>query len=277
MNSTDAEVSLWKEAIQSELDSLNKMGTWMKVSKYDLKGSRALPSHVILKIKRNEDGLADRFKARVVAGGNLQVMGRDVDDVSAPVADYAIVLLTLAIGLQMKWEQAHVDVKSAFLNGDIDNEIFVSHPYNLPHEFKRGHTYKLKKALYGLRQSPQRWFIKLRDTLINELQFVQLKTDGCIFTKKRITANESLITVIICYVDDLIFLSSNKSTLNKEILAFLEVFEGSKEELQWYLAVRIDKKDHSLEFSQLAYIEQALEEYNFNDINTYKTPLQANF
>jgi len=278
MNSTDAEISLWKDAIQSELDSLNDMGTWIKVSRDMLKDNRALPSHVILKIKRNENGLAERFKARVVAGGHLQIKGTDCDNVYAPVVDYALVLLTLAIAFHMKWAQAHVDVKSAFLNGDIDTEVFVSHPYNLPSQFKRGTIYKLKKALYGLRQSPKRWFIKLRDSLIYELSFKQLTSDGCIFIKKETSSTGTpLITIIISYVDDLIFISSNNDKRDQEILSFLQVFHGSKEELHWYLAVRIESTSNFVAFSQLSYVEQALVEYNFEDVTTFDTPLQANF
>lgn len=277
MNSTNSEIILWEKAIEEELEALNNMGTWEKVSKHVLKENRALPSHIILKIKRNENGLPERFKARVVAGGHLQVMGRDCEDVYAPVVDYSMVLLTLAISLQMNWVQDHVDVKSAFLNGDIDRDIYVSHPYNLPSKFRRGHVYKLRKALYGLRQSPKCWFLKLRGVLINKLVYTQLKTDGCIFIKSHTNGTEIILTIIICYVDDIIFISSNQETQDKEILWFLREFDGTKEELHWYLAVRIQSKRNTLEFSQRSYIRRSLEEYDFEDINTFDTPLQANF
>ena len=105
MTATPKEVELWIEAIEEELAGLNENGTWKPLGEVmrgangqvGPKGERLLPTHINLKIKRNEDGLPIRFKARVVAGGNHQIHGEDYDEVYAPVIDFCIVLLFQAI------------------------------------------------------------------------------------------------------------------------------------------------------------------------------------
>ena len=135
--------------------SLKKKKTWIEVGKCSRKGNRKvgprgerlLPTHVILKIKRNEHGQAVRFKARIVAGGNHQVQGKDVHGVYAPVIDYCDVLLIQSIAVQRKWKTKHIDYKTAFLNGKLNSEVYVSHPSNLPDELLSDLCYKLLMAL----------------------------------------------------------------------------------------------------------------------------------
>ena len=280
MSATPPERELWIQAIVDELNSLESKGTWSKVSKEIAKKeakSKVLPTHVVLKVKRDENGLATRFKARIVAGGHLQVIGKDVEGVYAPVVDYSIALLTLAIAKQLNWKTSHLDVKTAFLNGDIDRETYVSHPYNLPSHLKSGNYYKLDKALYGLRQAPLRWFVKLRDTLTKELGYKQLKSDGSVFYKKFRCRGEASEAILLCYVDDLIFVSSTSESLEEICSSFLKVFEGNKEPLHWYLAVKVDELKNKLVFSQEAYINQCLETFNLADMNPQETPMQGNF
>lgn len=119
-------------------------------------GEGILPSHVVLKIKRDRNGNPSRFKARVVAGGNFQVPGMDLNAVYAPVVDLTVVLTSLSLAIQYGWATTHVDVKAAFLNGDMDCDAFVSHPYNVPADMCSESYYRLKKELYGLKQAPFR-------------------------------------------------------------------------------------------------------------------------
>ena len=279
MSSSAPEKKEWEKAIQEELDSLEEKGTWQVVSKSAAKGKsggKILPTHVVLRIKRDSDGNPSRFKARIVAGGNLQTIGRDVDSVYAPVVDYTVTLLTLALSHQMNWVASHVDVKAAFLNGEIDRETYVFHPHNLPPHMRKANFYKLNKALYGLRQAPLRWFLKLRDTLTNVLKYKQLQSDGSVFIKKSSDSTGEAMTVVLCYVDDLIFFSSSKCSLKKATSEFLQEFEGSEDNLHWYLGVRIDAVTDKLYLSQSSYIKQCLEEFRIQDVNIRKTPAQIN-
>lgn len=282
MNSTSAEVELWELAIKDELKSLESMQTWTCVEKNELPKIRSgsikvLPTHIVLKIKRDENGAASRFKARVVAGGHLQVRERDFGEVYAPVINYPIILLMLVLALQKNWYASHVDVKTAFLNGDIDHAIFVSHPYNLPTHMKQTRYYKLNKSLYGLKQAPLQWFLKLREALIEKLEYSQLMSDGAVFIRKYFEDNVEVLVIILCYVDDMIFLCNSHEGLEKATTAFLKEFTGSKDPLQWYVSICIERDRDYIALSQTAYIEQKLTEYNLQSINQAETPMQANF
>lgn len=127
LNATSAEVKLWREAIDEELGTLQDKGTW---SETDDKAAYepALPSHLVLKIKRNKHGQAKKFKARIVPGGNRQVHHRDSDKIFAPVVDSTVCLLVLLLAFVKGWFTRHIDVKAVFLNGDIDRIIFIRHP-----------------------------------------------------------------------------------------------------------------------------------------------------
>ncbi len=141
MAATPAERELWLKAIEDELRSLEEKLTWREagirpkrrgcVSKGP-NGESILPTHVILKIKRDEQGLPIRFKARIVAGGRMQIHRKDFDAVYAPVVDFTNVLPVLAVALQLGWSTRHIDFKTAFLNYDIDRETYVSNPVNIP-------------------------------------------------------------------------------------------------------------------------------------------------
>ena len=91
-----------------------------------------LRTHLVLKVKQHVTGHPVRFKARVVAGGHHQVKGRDYEKVYSPVLGFDVFRLMVILALVHRWHMSHVDIKTAFLNGDIDREIYISHPVNLP-------------------------------------------------------------------------------------------------------------------------------------------------
>lgn len=282
MGATSAEIKLWENAINDELKSLEEMKTWKIVQGDELQKIRSgriktLPTHVVLKIKRDEKGVPSRFKARVVAGGHLQVKGRDYGEVYAPVINYPVIMLMLAVVLERNWVAAHVDVKTAFLNGDIDYEVFVSHPFNLPSHLKQRKFYKLSRSLYGLKQAPLQWFLKLRESLINKLGYSQLKSDGAVFQKSYVRKGIEIRVIILCYVDDMIFISNSSNGLDTATSTFLEEFTGSKDPLQWYVSICIERGPDYIALSQTAYIEQKLSEYKLESINPSNIPMQGNF
>lgn len=141
MKSTAPEVKIWRTAINSELMTVEEKGTWLKVGSFlrntnrftvrDEQGSTILPTHHVLRIKSDENGNPSKFKARVVAGGNFQIKGTDYDAVYEPVIDFSLILLVFAFIVQYGWHSCPVDVKAAFLNGEIDKDVFVAHPMNL--------------------------------------------------------------------------------------------------------------------------------------------------
>jgi hypothetical protein len=111
-------------AIQEELNSLEQMGTWDVVDRREVpRDAKIMPSKFVLKVKRQADGTIDRFKARLVASGNLQQAGVDYDTTFAPVVDFTVVRMMLAIAAKKGFKVHQMDVKTAFFNGDVDADV----------------------------------------------------------------------------------------------------------------------------------------------------------
>ena len=119
----------------------------------------------MFKLKKNELGAVIKHKARLVARGFVQQEGIDFDDAFAPVARMESVWVLLALAAQEGWRVHHMDVKSAFLNGDLKEEVYVKQPPGYTVAGEEGKVYRLHKALYGLRQAPRAWNAKLDGTL----------------------------------------------------------------------------------------------------------------
>lgn len=280
MNATKSEVDLWRKAISVELQTLSDNRTWKEIDNVEHKkgrmknhnGHTILLSHVVLRLKRNEKGNAETFKARVVAGGHLQVKGMDYDAVYAPVINFSLVLSTLAIAVQYDWSLYQVDVKAAFLNGDIDKVTYVSHPVNVPPDMRKSVYYELLKALFGLHQAPLCWFNKLKGILVDLFDAKQLNSDRSVFMIEVQSNGAAHKVLVLCYVGDLIFAGKWSKVVNDIVDKFLSVLEGTKKPLvSWYLGVRIQQSVGKCYVSQTAYLYQTLTEYGLQNVRTYST------
>jgi hypothetical protein len=153
----------WRAAMQSEMDVVEKNNTWELA---DLpRGHSAITLKWVFKLKRDEVGAIVKHKARLVARGFVQRDGIDFDDTFAPVARMESVWLLFALTAQEGWRVHHMDVKSAFLNGDLKEEVYVHQPSGFVIPSKEDKVLHLRKALYGLRQAPWAWNAKLDSTL----------------------------------------------------------------------------------------------------------------
>lgn len=151
----DAE--LWEEAMQAELRALWEKGVYEWVSKPTHK--KTLPARWVFKIKRDEKGSIEKYKARLVAKGFMQKAGVDYDDVSTPASSHVTLRLLLSIAAQKTYDVHQLDVKTAFLNGELDEEVYPEPPEGATDV--QGRVWRLKKALYGLKQAAQAWHMKL--------------------------------------------------------------------------------------------------------------------
>ena len=147
------EEECWLEAMNNELKSIQENNTWYYT---DLpKGHKAIGLKWVYKVKRDPEGNILKHKARLVAKGYAQKHGVDYEEVFAPVARLETVKLILALAAQGRWQVHHMDVKSAFLNGDLQEEVYVHQPPGFQNPRHPGKVLKLKKALYGLKQAPK--------------------------------------------------------------------------------------------------------------------------
>jgi hypothetical protein len=164
-----------KEEMQSIVDN----HTWDLVELP--RGHRAIGLKWVFKVKRDEAGRVVRYKARLVAKGYVQQAGIDYDEVLAPVARVDSVRLLLALAAHKGWEVHHMDVKSAFLNGDLQEEVYVSQPAGFITNGAEDKVFRLHKALYGLKQAPRAWNAKF-DTTMGSLGFRRSCSEHGIYT-----------------------------------------------------------------------------------------------
>jgi hypothetical protein len=185
--------------------------------------------------KQDEHGVVTRNKARLVAKGYSQVEGLDFDETYTPVARLEPIRILLAYATYHGFKLYQMDVKSAFLNGPIKEEVYVEQPSSFEDSEYPSHVYKLSKALYRLKQAPRAWYECLRDFLITN-GFKVGKADPTLFTK---TIDKDLFICQI-YVDDIIFGSTNKSSYEEFSRIMIQNFEMSMMgELKYFLGFQI--------------------------------------
>lgn len=208
----------WIEAMKEELSAIKKNQTWELV---DLpEGKQAIGLKWIFKTKYHADGSIERHKARLVAKGYAQTYGIDYEDTFSPVARFETVRSFLAFAAHMKLPVFQFDVKSAFLNGELLEEVYVSQPEGFIINGKEEKVYKLKKALYGLKQAPKAWYNKI-DTHFCSNGYVRSENEPTLYLKK-----EGTDFLMIClYVDDIIYMGSSSALINKFKAGMMKMFE----------------------------------------------------
>ncbi|BBH01411.1 hypothetical protein Prudu_011666 [Prunus dulcis] len=190
--------SRWKDAMNEELRSLKKNATWEIT---DLPaGKKSVGCKWVYTIKYKADGTVDRFKARLVAKGYTQKYGIDYTDTFAPVAKINTVRVLLSLAANLDWPLQQFDVKNAFLHGDLTEEIYMDLPPGLSDpDIRKQKVCRLKKSLYGLKQSPRAWFGRFTKSM-RAFGYMQSNWDHTLFLKRR---NEK-VTALIVYVDDMV-------------------------------------------------------------------------
>ena len=193
----------WISAMQDELNQFERNQVWSLIPRP--KDKAVIGTKWVFKNKLDENGKVVRNKARLVAKGYSQEEGIDFDETYAPVARLEAIRLLLAYACYKNFKLFQMDVKSAFLNGYIKEEVYVEQPPGFEDPFKENYVFKLKKALYGLKQAPRAWYDRLSQFLITN-GFKRGKVDTTLFLKNY---NDDLLVVQI-YVDDIIFGSTNE-------------------------------------------------------------------
>ena len=265
----------WKDATDSEFDSLIRNGTWELVELPE--GKNVVGCKWVLKVKRKVDGSIDRFKARLVAQGYTQEAGLDYDEIFAPVARYSSIRSVLAIANQFDWELHQMDVKSAFLNGNLENEIYMNQPEGYIDKEYPNMVCRLRKSLYGLKQSARCWNITM-DTFLKSYGYVQATADPCIYLKTEVSDEITKLIIIALYVDDCILTSNDLRTLEEEKVSLSLKFEmDDRGEIHYLLGMSI-KRDRStkiLMINQKTYLEDILKRFGMYDSKPVSTPMEA--
>ncbi|GJT51609.1 retrovirus-related pol polyprotein from transposon TNT 1-94 [Tanacetum coccineum] len=221
--------------------------------------------------KVSRDRIVSRNKARLVAQGYNQQEGIDYDETYAPVARLESIRILLAYVCALDFKLFQMDVKSAFLNGFINEEVYVAQPPGFIDFEKPDHVYKLKKALYGLKQAPKAWYDRLKAFLIKH-EYKMGMVDNTLFTKKK---GSNLIIVQI-YVDDIIFGSTCQDMCDEFAKIMHDEFKMSMMgELNFFLGLQIKQMEDGIFFNQSKYIKEMLKKFSLEDSKPMKTPMSS--
>ncbi|GJR95983.1 putative ribonuclease H-like domain-containing protein [Tanacetum coccineum] len=260
----------WIEAMQEELLQFQLQKVWTLVNLPN--GKRAIGTKWVFRNKKDERGIVVRNKARLVAQGYTQEEGIDYDEVFAPVARIEAIRLFLAYASFMGFIVYQMDVKSAFLYGTIEEEVYVCQPPGFEDPQFPDKVYKVEKALYGLHQAPRAWYETLSTYLI-ENGFRRGTIDKTLFIKK----DKGDILLVQVYVDDIIFGSTKKSLCDEfEGLMHKRFQMSSMGELTFFLGLQVQQKKDGIFISQDKYVADILKKFDFATVKTASTPMEPN-
>jgi hypothetical protein len=244
-----------------EIKSIEENKTWSLV---DLPaGHKPIGVKWVFKVKRDEHGNIVKHKARLVAKGYVQQRGIDFDKVFAPMARMESVRLLVALAACESWEVHHMDVKSAFLNGELREEVYVTQPAGFVVEGMQHKVLRLKKALYGLRQAPRAWNAKLNDSLLS-LGFQKSAAELGVYT--RGTGKDRLILGV--YVDDLVITGYDEiAKFKSEMMRMFKMSDLGL--LSYYLGLEVRQTQKGISIGQSAYAAKLLTRSGMEGCNAY--------
>ncbi|GJT95335.1 retrovirus-related pol polyprotein from transposon TNT 1-94 [Tanacetum coccineum] len=259
----------WIVAMQEELNQFIANDVWELVPQP--KNMTIIGTKWVFRNKLDENGVVSRNKARLVAQGYNQQEGIDYDETYAPVARLESIRILLAYACALDFKLFQMDVKSAFLNGFINEEVYVAQPPGFIDFEKPDHVYKLKKALYGLKQAPKAWYDRLKAFLIKH-EYKMGMVDNTLFTKKK----SSNLIIVQIYVDDIIFGLTCQDMCDEFAKIMHDEFEMSMMgELNFFLGLQIKQMEDGIFFNQSKYIKEMLKKYGLEDSKPMKTPMSS--
>jgi len=234
------EIPKWKEAVFEEIKALEKNKTWSVTTLPA--GKRTVGCKWVFTIKCNSDGSIERYKARLVAKGFTQTYGIDYSETFAPVAKLNTIRILLSLAANLDWPLHQLDIKNAFLNGDLEEEVYMDCPPGFEKKFG-SQVCKLKKSLYGLKQSPRAWFEKFTQ-FVKKQEYTQGQADHTLFTK---SGQNGMITVLIVYVDDIILTGNDEiemERLKRNLAADFEIKDLGP--LKYFLGMEVARSNKGI-------------------------------
>lgn len=258
----------WETAIQEELDALKKNNTWTLTELP--KGRRAISCKWVFRMKPENGREMFRYKARLVAKGYCQRYGFDYTETYSPVAKMDTLRVLLAAANQERMLIHQLDVKTAFLNGRLNEEIYMCQPEGL--EYQNGLVCRLNKSLYGLKQASKMWNERFH-SFLTQLSFKRTESDQCLYMR----GNGQGKVFLILYVDDVLIVghSLEEITALKASL-FQEFTMTDGGEVSNFLGMKIERNinDRILRISQQRYLEDLLKRFNMYDCKPSSVPME---
>ncbi|KAK2417007.1 secreted RxLR effector protein [Trifolium repens] len=267
---TGPESEKWLEAMKSEIDSMYTNQVWNLVE--PPVGVRPIGCKWVFKKKTDMDGKVHTYKARLVAKGYKQIHGVDYDETFSPVAMLKSVRILLAIAAYHDYEIWQMDVKTAFLNGNLLEDVYMTQPegFDIPNEAHK--ICKLQRSIYGLKQASRSWNLRFDET-VTKYGFIKNEDEPCVYKK----VSGSKIVFLVLYVDDILLIGNDVSTL-QQVKTWLGNCFSMKDlgEAAYILGIRIyrDRSQRLLGLSQSTYIDKVLKRFNMHDSKKGFIPMQ---
>ncbi|GJY46906.1 retrovirus-related pol polyprotein from transposon TNT 1-94 [Tanacetum coccineum] len=257
----------WIESMQDELNQFERLQVWKLVPRPE--GKNIIAFKWLWKNKCDAEIIVVRNKTRLVAKGYKQEEGIDIEDSIAPVARLEVVRMFIAYAAHKNITIFHMDVKTAFLNGPLKEEVYVSQPEGFIDPEFPDHVYMLQKALYGLKQAPHAWYDKLSSFLIQH-GFTICIVDPTLFTRRY---GEDILLVQV-YVDDNIFGSTNPDFSKRFANLMKNYFEMSMMgKLKFFLGLQVHQSPRGIFISQSQYAIELLKKHGLDECVFMSTPM----
>ena len=260
--------------MDEEMETIRKNKTWRLTDRPASR--RVLKGKWIYRVKNEVEingNNTTRHKARLCFMGNRQIKGLDFNETFAPVAKFTTIRCILAMTAANGWELHQMDVKTAFLNGDLDEEVYMEQPDGYVDPTYPNKACRLLQALYGLGKAPKMWYVQL-DNFLKSSGLDNIDSDACLYP--LVVGCE--INIILVYVDDLLLVASSLAAIYKFKKALhkgFEVKDLGEAKVILGLDIRRDKALGTLKLSQGKYAAQVLEKFGMAECNPIGTPLEV--
>ncbi|GJW73858.1 retrotransposon protein, putative, ty1-copia subclass [Tanacetum coccineum] len=266
----DLESNKWIDAMNAEIQSMMDNMVWVLV---DLPpGCKTVGSKWLFKKKTDMDGIVHVYKARLVAKGYTQLYGVDYEETFSPVADIRAIRILISIAAYYDYEIWQMDVKTTFLNGYLDEDIYMVQPEGFVDPNHPRKVCKLQRSIYGLKQASRSWN-KRFDEEIKRFGFAQNLDEPCVYQK----ASGSNVTFLILYVDDIIIMGNHIPSL-QSVKDYLGKCFAMKDlgEAAFILGIKIyrDRSKRLIGLSQNAYMDKILKRYKMDNSKRGHIPMQ---
>ncbi|MCO5595626.1 hypothetical protein L7F22_049671 [Adiantum nelumboides] len=264
------EASSWRQAMDSEYQSLMANGTWQLVPAPP--NRKLVTCKWLLRKKFHADGSVSRYKARLVARGFTQIPGMDYSETFSPILRITSFRVLIAIAALFGFLLHQMDVRTAFLNGDLQEEIYMSQPdggyTSLQHP---DYVCRLLKALYGLKQSPRQWYLRFHQCMIS-LGYTRFQSNANVYSRH----STNVLHFLAIYVDDILILSNSQYAIDKakgELQASFSMIDMGT--LHYCLGIQVlqDPSKGLIRISQQTYIQSLLTKFNMSSCKGVETPL----
>ena len=200
---------MWMTTMQEEIEALHKNHTWELVILPT--GQKAIGNKCVYKIKQDSNDQVERYRARLVVKGYTQKEGVDFHDIFSPMVRLTTIRVVIAMCVVFDLHLEQLNVKTAFLHGKHEEEIYILQPEGFEEQGKENLVCRLTKSLYGLKQTPRCWY-KRFDSFISSLGYYRLSSDHCTYYKR---SGDSDFIILLLYVDDMLVVGPNKDQIQE--------------------------------------------------------------